>query len=153
MEGNKRRPGIGNKVAKRLNVLSKVGSSARGFESRILAVTVHSLIESIINYGLAATGTHVDAYEMRRIDTQILNRAARKVVGTNITMRIESLMMLADLNGVMDHYIVKNACLMDRIMRARGTAAQDNAPGKNQQEYWTAGTRLWNWKDATQTQI
>ena len=92
-----------------------------------LATTTHALIESIIGYGLATTGSHTRAEELRAIDTRFLHRAARRVAGTNITMRKETLMIMADLTSVVNQYVLKIANVLDRTLIAGGTAAQSHA--------------------------
>ena len=96
-------------------------------ESRILTVTAHALIESIVGYGLATTGSHAGIGELREIDARYLDRVARRVVGTNMTMRTETLMILADTAGMINHFVLKCANVLDRTLRAGGTAAQENA--------------------------
>ena len=46
------------------------------------------------------------------------------MVGTNITMRVETMMTMADLRSAVNHYVVKSANVLDRTLRATGTAAQ-----------------------------
>ena len=65
-----------------------------------------------------------------------MNVAARKIVGTNISARREILYTMADVRTAQNHYILKSANLLDRVLRATGTAAQVQA-----QEYVT-GTEV-----------
>ena len=97
------------RLVRRLQALRKVSGAVWGLENRILAVTAHALIESIIGYGMATTGAHATPQELREIDTRFLNKAARRVVGTNITIRTETMMFLADMANAMNHYILKKA--------------------------------------------
>ena len=118
---------IRTKLAKRLQAMRKVSGTVWGLESRILAVTVHALLESVVGYGLATAGSRANALELRALDTRYLNRAARRVVGTNITMRTETLMFLADLSTAQNQCILKQANVLDRTLRAKGTNAQAEA--------------------------
>ena len=44
------------KAMERLAALTEVGNAVWGMESRILSATAHSLVESVVSYGLATTG-------------------------------------------------------------------------------------------------
>ena len=61
------------------------------------------------------------------MDTSLINKAARSIVGTNIAMREETLMALADVKSTYDHYMLKTANIFDRTLRAEGTTAQKRA--------------------------
>ena len=115
------------KARKRFVVLTKVGNAVWGMESRILSVTAHSLVESVVSYGLATTGKGWDESGAEQLDRAVLNKTARKVVGTNQTMRLEILMILADMRSTWNHYIIKTANILDRILRASGTTARRSA--------------------------
>ena len=114
------------KLVERLQAMRKVSGAAWGLECRILAITTHALIESVVGYGLATTGAHVNEQELRNLDTLFLNKAARRAVGTHIKMRIETMHFLADTASAMNHYIVKTANVTGRMLRAKGTIAQAN---------------------------
>ena len=98
-----------------------------GLETRILAITTHALIESVANYGLATFGSHITKKDENELDAILLNRAARRVIGTGITVRREILHMLADTRTATNRYILKTANILDRTMRATGTTAKDTA--------------------------
>ena len=53
------------RLVRRLQALKKLSGAVWGLESRILAVTAHASIESIVQYGLATTGTHAGVQELR----------------------------------------------------------------------------------------
>ena len=44
-----------------------------------------------------------------------------------MTMRLETLMMLADMRNATNHFILKTANALDRILRASGTTARKSA--------------------------
>ena len=75
------------RLLKRLQALRKVSNTTWGLGNHILAVTTHALLESIICYGMASTGARAGIEELRSLDTLFINRAARRVVGTNIVGR------------------------------------------------------------------
>ena len=97
------------KLAKRLQALWKVSSTARGRKCRISSVTAHAPLKGIVCYGLSTTGPHVGIVELRRIDALFLNQAARRAVGTNITMGMETMLFMADISSAINHYIVTKA--------------------------------------------
>ena len=100
-------------LGKRLRIIDKVRNATWGLECRILASTSHVSVESVLCYGLATTGAHTNTQELGRVDTMALKRAARRVAGTNITMHIESLMMLAGIRSARNHYALKSANAID----------------------------------------
>ena len=53
-----------------------------------------------------------------------MNRTARRTAGANISMRIESMTLRADIRDTVDQYVINNANIFDRVLRAKGTAAQ-----------------------------
>ena len=64
---------------------------------------------------------------MRKIGTSLLKRAARGVNGTSITVRVESTMLLTDIQSTYSHYVLKSALILERIPREHGAAAQRTA--------------------------
>ena len=63
-------------------------------ETRILSISTHSLVESVISYGLVVSGRHVSSEIMGKVDTGVTNVAARKILGTNASARREVLYTL-----------------------------------------------------------
>ena len=47
---------VRKKAAKRIHIIQRVSGTVWGMESRILAVSTHALVESVVNYGFATTG-------------------------------------------------------------------------------------------------
>ena len=70
--------------------------------------------------------------EVQVLDARFLHKAARKVLGANVTLRIEALLFLADMATPMNLYILENANVLHRSLRAEGAAAQINA----KEEIW-----------------
>ena len=133
------------KLQRRLHLLTKVSNKAWGLEGGILAATPHALLKSKLSYGLATTGAHISTQEIRRVDTTVLNRDARAIAGTNITMIAESPMMLSDIKSARNHNALKNADILDRMLRAKGAAAQTNNMDTLRRGGYTGG--LWNPKE------
>ena len=117
---------VRSKAIRRRNIIRRVANSKWGLESRILAITTHALVESVINYGLTLTGSSISTDDMGRLDTMILNPIARRVTGVGYSIRREILFTLADIRSAQNHYLLKVANVADRILRAGGTQAQEN---------------------------
>ena len=106
------------KAAKRMTILSRIGNATWELGSRILAITSHSFI------GLAVYGTHISQQESRKKFTRLLTRAANRIVGAGPTARREILHTLADTKSFSNHYILKSAGALDRVLRAFGATAR-----------------------------
>ena len=98
-------------------------------------MAVHATLESSACFGLATTGTHVGALQLQRIDTLFLKKVARRAVGTNSTMRVETMLSMPDICGALRHFVVGISQVADRNLRAKGTAAQENAKRELQLRY------------------
>ena len=107
-------------AARLLTILNRVGNSIWGLESRILAITTHSLPESLAGCGLAVTGTHITKGEIDMIDASTLKKAERRLDGTGATARREVLHALVDTNSMENK-------MLDRALRATGSTAQKTA--------------------------
>ena len=83
-------------------------------------------MESIIGYGLTLTGSSTTVEDLERIDTAALNPIARRVAGAGYSVRREVLYSLADLRTIQNHYLPKVADVLDRVLRAGQTQAQEN---------------------------
>ena len=94
--------------------------------NRILTITVHALIESVIGYGLTLTGSSTTVEDLQQIDTTILIPIARRVTGVGYSIRREVLYSLADMKTTQNRYLQKVANVADRILRAGRTQAQEN---------------------------
>ena len=116
--------GLMSKAVRRMAVLNRAGNATWGLESRISAITAHSLVESVVSYGLAVYGVHISQADGRRIDTGLLTRVSRRIVGTGPTARREILHALADAKSFNNHYIQKSANVLDRVLCSTGTSAR-----------------------------
>ena len=77
------------KAAVRQSILSKVANSHWGLELGTLHITHNAVINSLLRYALAITGSVFPPDLVRRVNTQIINVAASKIGGANRTARIE----------------------------------------------------------------
>ena len=89
-----------DKLGLRSEIAAKVGNSTWRLENRVMTTTAHTLIESLINYGLNVTGSVAAVGDFNTIDTRILNPIARGVAGVGYTIRREILFSLANLGSV-----------------------------------------------------
>ena len=143
---------IRKRAAQRLAALNRVAHITVGLESRVRLITTHSLIESLINYGLAVYGAHCGKEQGGRIDSMILNKAARKIIGTSIAVRREVMHIMADTRSFGNHHSLKTANIVDRAYRAEGTNAQKNVirlnnEEQNFQKYSTVNEKMYRWKE------
>ena len=134
--------GLLKKLRVRSAVLRKVSNTKWGLENRILTITVHALIESVIGYGLSLTGSSISVEDMEKMDTVVLNPMARRVTGLGYSARREVLFSLADMRTTQNHYLQKVANVLDRVLRAGGTQAQTNllqylsTQGMEEEQLW-----------------
>ena len=103
-----------------------------------MTITVHALIESILGYGLTLTGSAATMNDLDSIDRCILNPVARRVAGVGMSVRREVLYSLADPRSVQNHYVLKAANVIDRMLRAKGAQAQQHL-----QQYLEKTQRPW----------
>ena len=98
-----------------------------GLESRILPAATHALLESVINYGLAFTGSHVSTCELKKLATLLFHEAARKIVGTGITIRRVISFALTGIRTAFQHCVLRDANMLDGVLRADGMIAKRKA--------------------------
>ena len=55
------------------------------------------------------------------------SKAAREIVGTDITMRMEVMAALAGVKGAYTHYAIKTANMLGGALRAEGDTAKNRA--------------------------
>ena len=147
------------KAIRRYNIIRRVANAKWGLESRILAVTTHSLVESVINYGLAIIGPHLTTQECQEIDKATMNTSARKITGTGYTTRRETLHIMADTRTMTNHFVLKTANMLDRVLRAEGANAKTKAEEFTKRYYKQQERRgstneeyFWNWKKLETTE-
>ena len=115
---------VRKEAIKRLFVLHRVATTTWGLETRILSITTHALLESVVNYGLSSYGTQRSPFLAKKTDSIILNKAAREIAGTSTAVRRGMVRILADTKSFMNHYYLKTANMVVRVLRAHGSKAQ-----------------------------
>ena len=98
-----------NKVAQRVRIRARASNTNWVMEYRILTVTTHALLESAPWYRLATSGARANLQELGRLDALLINRAARMLVGANITMRLETVLALVGMSSMLYQYISESA--------------------------------------------
>ena len=83
------------KAQTRQALLRRIGNTSWGVDVGVLALTADAAVGSQLRYGLTVAGGCMPPDLMDKLDTQIINAAARRVVGADRTMRIEVLHFLA----------------------------------------------------------
>ena len=96
-----------------LRIARRARGAVWGMEFRILSSSTRALIESVISYGLAVAGRHVNSELMGKVGTVFMNTAARKIRGTNTSARRETLYTPLDTRNIHNHYIIKTASMLD----------------------------------------
>ena len=109
----------------RMSILRGLSGLSWGLETRILAITAHALMESVIGFGLTVAGSALSDKGFRQLDSRVLNPAARHIAGVSSTTRREIMFALADIKSVQFHYLLKNANIVDRALRAGGARVRE----------------------------
>ena len=112
---------IANTIAKtrvRQNILRRLGGCTCGAETNILRVTHKAIIESVVVYGIVAVGSGAYESELRRLDTCVLNPAARVIAGVGPSARLITLHSTAGTISIHNFFIQGCAQTMDRGLRA-----------------------------------
>ena len=79
------------KAAVRECIPAKVANCHWELEVGVMHITHNAVINSMLRYALVVTGSTSPPDLVRRVDTQVINVAARKIGGISRTARIESL--------------------------------------------------------------
>ena len=72
----------------------------------MLTTKAHALVESVLNCGLAVTGSAMRETTFRSTGTGVLNPVARRVAGAEYSIHREVLYTLADLHSTQNHYVL-----------------------------------------------
>ena len=62
--------------------------------------------------------------QLERIDSGVMNKAARKVLGAGATIKREVTHTMADAKAVTNHYLLKTANMVEKVFWATGTTAR-----------------------------
>ena len=95
------------RAQQRLHTLRKASNSNWGLGNRVLTITAHALVESLLSYGSTTYGSAASGTKFHQLDTVLLNPKARRAVGPSMTVRREALFPLADLRTTANRYVEK----------------------------------------------
>ena len=109
---------IVTKAAVRQCLLTKVSNSHWGLEVGTLHITHNAVINSLLRYALTVTGSVFPPDLVRKLNTQIINAAARKIGGVSRTARIESLHFVMNTATFLNLYVPHCAVFLDGCVRA-----------------------------------
>ena len=84
-------------------------------------MTHDAVITSLLRYALSLVGSCLPSDLFRKVDTMIVNVAARKIGGLSRTTRIESLHFLAGTFSMSNLFAIHCAELLDLCLRATGS--------------------------------
>ena len=110
--------GLVTRAQIRQAILKKIGSLKWGVEVGILRITSESVIGSLLRYGTVVIGSCMPPDLLRKIDTQVINIAARRICGADRTIRIETLHFLTGGHNAKNRYVARCALMLDSILRA-----------------------------------
>ena len=88
----------------------------------------------MVNCRLAVTGAHVSDTDVQTFGANVLSRAAGKITGPGCAIRSVIPHALVDTKSMANHYLLKAARMLDRILRSTGSSAQTNAGGSLRSE-------------------
>ena len=99
-------------------ILRRIGNANWGVEVGVLRITADSIIGSLLRYGSVVFGSCMPPDLIRKIDTQVINVAARSICAADRSMRIETLHFLTGVHNFRNQYLVRCALMLDSILRA-----------------------------------
>ena len=108
-----------SKAAAGQSILAKVADSHWGLEVSTMHITHDAVMNSLLCYALAITGSVFPPDLVWLVNTQVINVAARKVGGVSRTARIENSHFVINTATYMNLYVVHCAVFMAGCMRAR----------------------------------
>ena len=91
----------------------------------ILKIAAESVIGSLSRYGDVIMGNCMPPDLIRKIDTQVINEAARRICGAGRAKRIETLHFITDCHSFKNRYVVRCAFMLDSILRATNSGIRD----------------------------
>ena len=108
-----------NKAQMRQGILSRVARCKWGMDTGVMKMTHDAVITSLLRYALTITGSCIPPDLMRKLNTQIVNIAARKISTLSRSTRIESLHLATGTSTILNLYIKHCAEFLDSCLRAR----------------------------------
>ena len=115
---------MSTKAQVRQGILSKVSRCTWGLEMTILRLTHDALITSLLRYAMVVVGSCAPDDLINRIDTTIINVAARRISRLPLSTRIETLHFLSGTNSYRNMYIQQCAMFVRRARSAHGSAIE-----------------------------
>ena len=109
------------KAQLRQGILTRVARTSWGLETTILKVTHDALLTSLLRYGLVVMGSCIPDDLMDKLDTQIINVAARRIVGLPITTRVEALHFIAGTHSSRNLYSYHCAVFLHSTLVCHGS--------------------------------
>ena len=109
----------------RQHILERIGGRTWGEETNILSTTHKAPIESVIEYGFIAVGSGAYEYDMRKLDTCVLNPSARAITGVSFSACLITLHAAAGAKSIRNIYIQDCACFLGRAQRAHNSGVRD----------------------------
>ena len=96
-------------------VLAKVANCHWALDVGTTHIAHNAVIDSLLRYALTATGSVFPPDLVGRVNTQIINTAARKIGGVSRTTRMENLHLILNTMAFMNLYVT-HFFLMDDCM-------------------------------------
>ena len=116
------------KAQLRQGILSRVARTSWGLETTILKVTHDALLTSLFRYGLVLVGSCVPDDLLNKLDTQVINVAARSICAADRSMGIETLHFATGTHSFRNQYVVRCALMLDSVLREAIVASEIGSP-------------------------
>ena len=108
----------------RMGLLTRVSGFTWGHETNELRATADALIPGLSRYGLSVVGSGANEQSLRRIDTCIINVAARRVLGAGRSASLSPLHVAAGMQSIHNPYTQHCAELLGSSLRATASTIQ-----------------------------
>ena len=103
------------------SIITKASVFRWGLEAGLLRITQNAAIGIILRYTLVVTGSATPPDLVKKMNTQIINIAARKVRGVSRTARIECLHFAINTATFLNLFVKRCAKYMDECIRAHSS--------------------------------
>ena len=108
----------------RQGILAKLARTSWGLETSVLRITHDALLTSLLRYGLVLVGSCCPDDLANRVDTAIINTAARKISGLPLSTRIEVLHFLAGTFSYRNLYVQHCATFLHQGLESHDSLTQ-----------------------------
>ena len=112
------------KAQLRQEILAKVSRQGWGLEAGLLQITHSAVITSLLRYRLVVQGSCMPPDLFGRIETNIVNTAARRITVLDRSTRVEVLHFLTATYSFANLYVLHCAEMIDAGLRATGSTTQ-----------------------------